>query len=187
MDSFPNFFKARNCVQLQPILSQYMLKFVYKMHFDITNTINTHMKHKIVSWFEFQCMEWTAVHKIISDISVTNSCGVDGIPSSLLKAISPVITAQLAHMINQSLYTGIFPCRWKIAEVIPIHKKGDPHKVDKYIPISLLPVLSKVLERAASYELYARKWIIRYLSVWLPQTLFNGTGICKIDDHDMTW
>ena len=86
------------------------------------------------------------MHKIISDLSVKNSCGVDGISSKLLKTISPVIAAPLAHIINQSLCTGIFLDRLKIAKVIPIYKKDDPHIVDNYRPISLLPVLSKVFE-----------------------------------------
>ena len=75
--------------------------------------------------------------KIISDLSVKNSCGVDGISSKLLETISPVIAAPLAHIIMQSLCTGIFPDRLKIAKVIPLYKKVDPHIVDNYRPIYL--------------------------------------------------
>ena len=57
-------------------------------------------------------------------------------------------------MINQSLCTGIFPDRLKIAKVIPLYKKDDPRIIDNYRPISLLPVLSKVFERAAFNQLY---------------------------------
>ena len=114
------------------------------------------MKQKIISSFEFQCKDGTAVHKIISDLSVKNSCGVDGISSKLLKTISPVIAAPLAHIINQSLCTGIFPDRLKIVNVIPFYKKDDPHPhmVDNYRPISFLQVLFKKLERAAFNQLY---------------------------------
>ena len=43
-------------------------------------------------------------------------------------------------MINQVLNNGIFPDKLKIAKVVPIFKSGD-------WPISLLPVISKVIEK----------------------------------------
>ena len=88
--------------------------FSNKIHCDTPNTISTYMKQKMISSFEFQCIDGTAVHKIISDLSVKNSCGVYGIFSKLLKTTSPVIAAPLAHIINQSLYTGIFSDRLKL-------------------------------------------------------------------------
>ena len=128
--------------------------FSQNIHCDTRNTINTYMKQKIIASFEFQCVEGATVHKIISDLSVKNSFGVDGISSKHLKTTSPVIAAPLAHIINQSLCTEIFSDRLKVAEVIPLYKKDDSHIVDNYRPISLLPVLSKVFERAAFYQLY---------------------------------
>ena len=50
-------------------------------------------------------------------------------------------------MINQSLRTGIFPDKLKIAKVLPFFKKGDASILDNYRPISLLPVISKVYEK----------------------------------------
>ena len=127
-DSFPNFFviNGNKTNSKQEIASSFNLFFAnigknlsQNIHCDTRNTINTYMKQKIISSFEFQCIEGATVHKIISDLSVKNSCGVDGISSKLLKSISPVIAAPLAHIINQSLCTGIFPDRLKIAKVIP--------------------------------------------------------------------
>ena len=42
-------------------------------------------------------------------------------------------------IINQSLNTGIFPGKFKLTEIIPIHKKDDYYSVENYNPISLLP------------------------------------------------
>ena len=50
-------------------------------------------------------------------------------------------------MINHVFYTGIFPERLKLAKVIPVFKKGDSKSINNYRPISLLPVISKVLEQ----------------------------------------
>ena len=48
---------------------------------------------------------------------------------------------------------GIFPDMLKLAKVIPLYKKGDPTITDNYRPISLLPTLSKVLEKNVSNQL----------------------------------
>ena len=43
--------------------------------------------------------------------------------------------------------TGIFPDRCKLANVRPIYKKGNKKDITNYRPVSLLPVLSKILEK----------------------------------------
>jgi hypothetical protein len=53
----------------------------------------------------------------------------------------------LAHIYNASLEAGIFPERFKIAKVKPLHKKGDKKEMKNYRPISLLCVFSKILEK----------------------------------------
>ena len=50
-------------------------------------------------------------------------------------------------LFKKSLRLGIFPEDWKLANIVPIFKKGRRDFVENYRPISLLPVISKVLER----------------------------------------
>ena len=57
-------------------------------------------------------------------------------------------------MINQSLCSGIFPTKLKIARVIPLFKKGDPHVFDNYRPICLVPAISKIFERIVFDQTY---------------------------------
>ena len=76
----------------------------------------------------------------------TKNCGFDGISTKLLKVIEPVILKSLTLLINQVLYSGVFPDKLKIAKVIPIFKKDDPSLFENYRPIALLPTISKVLE-----------------------------------------
>jgi hypothetical protein len=42
--------------------------------------------------------------------------------------------------------SAIIPSEWKIHKIIPIYKSGDKHLVENYRPISLLCLLSKILE-----------------------------------------
>ena len=51
------------------------------------------------------------------------------------------------------LNTGQFPDKLKVAKVIPIFKKNDPTLFTNYRPISILPVISKVLERIMNNQL----------------------------------
>ena len=74
--------------------------------------------------------------------------------SKLLKALSPSITPVLTMIINQSLCTGIFPNKLKIAKVLPLFKKSDSHLFDNYRPISLLPTVSKIFEKVVYKQLY---------------------------------
>ena len=92
--------------------------------------------------------------KIIDDLKANNSEGVDGISVNLLKAIKYETSKAITHIINQSLHTGIFPDKLKLAKVIPVFKKGDRTKLDNYRPISILPAISKIFERAIFDQLY---------------------------------
>ena len=75
------------------------------------------------------------------------SCGYDEISNMLLKHLIPVIQIPLCVVINKSLLSGEFPELMKIAKVVPLYKNGERNLPDNYRPISLLTVLSKVLER----------------------------------------
>ena len=50
-------------------------------------------------------------------------------------------------IINKSLEQSIFPTEWKTAKVNPIYKSGSKNDVNNYRPISLLPTLSKIIEK----------------------------------------
>ena len=59
----------------------------------------------------------------------------------------------LSIIINQSLCTGIFPDKLKIARLIPLYKKDDDRSFGNYRPISLLSSTSKIFERVAFNQL----------------------------------
>ena len=54
--------------------------------------------------------------------------------------------SKLTFLFNLSLRSGKLPSQWKVSNVIPIFKSGDPSNASNYRPISLLPLVSKVLE-----------------------------------------
>ena len=86
-------------------------------------------------------------HKVIKNIKSGNSVGYDGLSIKLLKNIAGVIFEPLINIFNLCISSGMFPSRWKIARVIPLHKKGDKSDVNNYLPIVILSSLSKVFEK----------------------------------------
>ena len=61
----------------------------------------------------------------------------------------------LTLIINQSISTGIFPNKLKLAKIIPVYKKDYVHDIQNYRPISLLPSVSKIFEKAVYDQLVA--------------------------------
>ena len=88
------------------------------------------------------------------DEDTIKSYGSDGISTNLLKHIAPSLIKSLALITNQIIHTGVFPEKLKLAKVIPIFKKEDPALLTNYRPISLLPTISKVIEKVTSSQLY---------------------------------
>lgn len=92
------------------------------------------------------CVSASEVKSLLSKLSPSKATGPDGIPSIFLKRCATVIAPSLAALFNLSLNQGKVPSEWKMANVVPIPKKNDPHDVTNYRPVSLLSIVSKVLE-----------------------------------------
>ena len=96
-------------------------------------------------YVNFTCV--SEIKNILSGMQSKNSCGLDEIPMSILKLSPDNILLILCHIFNLSLGQGKFINEFKKAKIIPVHKKGSKSDVNNYRPISLLPVMSKILER----------------------------------------
>ena len=79
--------------------------------------------------------------------------GLDNISPHLLKDAAVIITNSLTQIINASLSQASIPADWKAARVIPLYKAGKANQVGNYRPISILPVISKLVERAVQVKL----------------------------------
>ena len=94
------------------------------------------------------------IARIITSLKPKNSSGHDGISSKLLKCLNPSISNVVCTIINKSLESGTVPRSMKAAKVIPIYKSKVKTDVNNYRPISLLPSLSKILEKVVHHGLY---------------------------------
>jgi hypothetical protein len=80
--------------------------------------------------------------------------GPDNIPPVFLKKCAWELSIPLTILFNQSLESGMFPSRLKIANVVPILKKGDAEDAANYRPISLLSTISKLFETIVCKHFY---------------------------------
>ena len=78
---------------------------------------------------------------------------IDSISVSILKSHSHFLSYIFSDLINNCFQTGKFPRTLKRAIVLPLFKKGDRTCVSDYRPISILPTLSKVIERCIKTRL----------------------------------
>lgn len=83
----------------------------------------------------------------VKSLRKNKSSGADSISAKVLKLISTEISRHIAHCINLSISSGVFPSVLKRAIVIPIPKNNDIHVISNYRPISLLSTFAKVFER----------------------------------------
>ena len=89
------------------------------------------------------------ISKIIMQ-STNKTSHLDPIPTKLIKNCLQILKKPITHIVNKSLSTGNFPSALKHAVVTPIMKDDKIGPVyENYRPISNIPLLSKIFEKAA--------------------------------------
>ena len=74
-------------------------------------------------------------------------CKIDQIPVSVYKNVSDVISPIIKSIFDSSIAEGSFPELLKTARTVPIFKSKSHNLVNNYRPISILHVLSKIIEK----------------------------------------
>ena len=124
--------------------------------------VRTITQHENRPTFRFKEIKLSSVFGQLRGLKIGKATGLDNIPARLLKDSAAVVAKPLTRIINASLQQGKLPCAWKCARVIPLLKKGNALNMDNYRPISVLPVISKLLEREVHKQLtgYLREYKI---------------------------
>ena len=120
----------------------------------VNATFDTYLKKPNSSSIQFQYTDAPSVQNIINNLKPKSSAGHDNISSKLLRQIGDIVAYPLSIIVKQSLCTGIFPHRIKLAKVMPLYKKYDNKLSGNYRPISLLSSISKVFEKIVFDQLY---------------------------------
>ena len=101
----------------------------------------------ITTLFDEQDLTEQELKEAVASLKPNKSPGCDSIHVNVIKAIYEELKRPLFYIFDQSLKSGIFPDKLKIAKVFPIYKSGKKYVLSNYRPISVLPCFSKILER----------------------------------------
>ena len=72
--------------------------------------------------------------------------GYDRIPTRVIYDAREILTPTLKSLFRKIYDQNVVPDQWKIAQINPIHKKGNRNEIKNYRPISNLCCTSKVFE-----------------------------------------
>lgn len=93
------------------------------------------------------------VDSILMSLKTESAPGWDGIQTKFLKMIRSAIVPIICHLTNLIFNQGIFPSSLKKSIVTPVHKGGSKDDVNNFRPISVLPAISKIIEKLINLRL----------------------------------
>lgn len=102
--------------------------------------------------FSFKIVDTSTIISALNGIKST-AAGADEINIIFIRKCLPDLLPYIVHIVNSCLEQSIFPDAWKSAVVMPLPKKVNPCNFEDLRPISIFPVLSKVLERCMEIQL----------------------------------
>ena len=102
--------------------------------------------------FKFEHISSNDVFEIINNLDCKKKT-TGSIPNKILKKSVCIISPVLKDIINQAFDSGLFPDKLKLAQITPIPKNGNGKDVMDFRPISILPSVSKIIEKAMANQL----------------------------------
>jgi Reverse transcriptase (RNA-dependent DNA polymerase) len=87
--------------------------------------------------------------QVFIDLDHLNSTatGLDLLPAWFLRLGAPIFAKPFARLFNISLYVSFVPHQWKQARIHPVPKVSAPTQPADYRPISITPIITRVMER----------------------------------------
>ena len=108
----------------------------------------------------------------LASLDPKKAIGLDSLSSFFLRDGAESVSLPVLHIINISILTETVPESFKEARVVPLFKKGSKLDPGNYRPMSILNVLSKVLERAVHTQL--SQYLEKRDLLFLNQSGFRG-------------
>ena len=95
------------------------------------------------------------IERLIQELDVKKSVGVDEIPPKLIKWGSQIFIPILTKLFNKCISKGIYPDSLKIARVTPVFKDGNKNDTSLYRPISILTQFNRIFEKILRDQLFS--------------------------------
>ena len=110
----------------------------------------------------------------LENISLQKATGPDDIPNWVLRTSASLLAGPITSIFNASIAQSRVPTLWKSADVLPLPKISNPKSVDSDLrPISLTPVLSKLLEG------FVFHWLLNHIKSSIDHLQFGNIKNCS--------
>ena len=110
----------------------------------------------------------------MENISLQKATGPDDIPNWVRKTSASLLAGPITSIFNASIAQGRVPTLWKSADGLPLPKISNPKSVDSDLrPISLTPVLSKLLEG------FVFRWLLNHIKLSIDHLQFGNIKNCS--------
>ena len=92
-------------------------------------------------------IHYAEVFEALVSLDSSKAIGIDRISPKILKNCATSLCEPITFLYIQCLWFGYFPKEWRTHCINPIYKSGDKALVSNYRPISLLCIISKIIEK----------------------------------------
>ena len=117
-------------------------------HYNHPSVIKIRENIRKRQYFYFTAVNDKDIEKLIQKMDPKKSQGYDDIPSKLLRLGASGISSHVSYLENDCLHVCEFPDIMTLADVSSLFfNRNDNLNEDNYMPVSVLPSLSKVYER----------------------------------------
>ena len=108
---------------------------------DFREYLKNRSENSMIAFTSVGCKE---ILDIVNKFNPNKACNIS---VRILKLHINILLPKLTLLMNDCIQSGYFPDELKIAKVLPLYKNGDVNCLNNYRPISILPLLSKILEK----------------------------------------
>ena len=116
---------------------------------NLDQTVKLYYQNRNINNLNFSLNYTTeeTVLQFLQSINSTKAAGLDGVAGKFLKDGSSILVTPITEICNLSIKLSTFPDKCKPAKLKPLFKKGSKTQTKNYRPISLLPLVSKIIEK----------------------------------------
>ena len=139
----------------EPLAKANMFNRYFYKQFSGPTCYDTNIDFTNDSTFDIDLSD-SRIKPLLDNLDINKAQGPDAVSGAVLKNCSKTLAYPLSILFSLSYNTGYIPQEWKLANVVPVHKKDDKNKVTNYRPISLTSLVMKVFERILYDELLTR-------------------------------
>lgn len=150
---------------------------------ELLNFYLSNVKDNITQLLSFKIVTDLEIQQIIQRIK-SKAFGSDKLNITLIHLCCPYIIKFITHIINECILKSYFPRCWKSALVTPMPKVNNPSEFSQFRSISILPALSKILERVMEEQ--TRVFINNFNILPLKQSGFRPGFSCATALADIT-